>query len=45
MRTIVELILAVALLVGLWLGVERATAQEMEVIAGGEIEYQNYCAV
>jgi mono/diheme cytochrome c family protein len=22
-----------------------ATAQEMEVIAGGEIEYQNYCAV
>jgi mono/diheme cytochrome c family protein len=22
-----------------------ATAQEMEVIAGGELEYQNYCAV
>jgi mono/diheme cytochrome c family protein len=22
-----------------------ATAQEMEVIAGGEIDYQNYCAV
>jgi mono/diheme cytochrome c family protein len=25
--------------------VPLATAQEMEVIAGGELEYQNYCAV
>lgn len=42
-----ELILAVALLVGIGLALsgKQTAAQEMEVIAGGEIEYQNYCAV
>jgi mono/diheme cytochrome c family protein len=42
-----DLIIAVTLLVGigLALGGKRTAAQEMEVIAGGEIEYQNYCAV
>ncbi len=47
MRRAVNLILALLLSAGLGfaLGGERAIAQEMEVIAGGEIEYQNYCAV
>lgn len=47
MQSTRDLILAVALLVGigLALGGKRTAAQEMEVIAGGEIEYQNYCAV
>lgn len=38
---------AVALLLAAlsWHGFGPARAQEMEVIAGGEIEYQNYCAV
>lgn len=29
----------------LWHFAPRARAQEMEVIASGELEYQNYCAV
>ncbi len=28
-----------------WLCLTPARAQEMEVVAGGEIEYQNYCAI
>lgn len=28
-----------------WTGGATAAAQEMEVVAGGELEYQNYCAV
>lgn len=27
------------------LGSDRAATQQMEIIAGGEIDYQNYCAV
>jgi mono/diheme cytochrome c family protein len=47
MRRTVSAILALVLLsgLGLALGRNRAAAQEMEVIAGGEIEYQNYCAI
>ena len=47
MQRTCDLIIAVTLLVGigLALGGKRTAAQEMEVIAGGEIEYQNYCAV
>jgi mono/diheme cytochrome c family protein len=40
---ILPLILCASL--GLPLGNEPTSAQEMEVIAGGEIDYQNYCAV
>jgi mono/diheme cytochrome c family protein len=47
MRLSVGLILTLLLSAGsgLALGRTRALAQEMEVIAGGEIDYQNYCAV
>jgi mono/diheme cytochrome c family protein len=47
MRRTVRLILLLSLSAGLGLvvGGERAPAQEMEIIAGGEIEYQNHCAV
>jgi len=40
-------ILALFLSAGLLLapGRERASAQEWEIIAGGEIEFQNHCAV
>jgi mono/diheme cytochrome c family protein len=40
-------ILALVVVLTAWSGTldKRATAQEMEVILGGEIEYQNYCAV
>jgi mono/diheme cytochrome c family protein len=40
---ILPLVLCASL--GLPLGNEQTAAQEMEVIAGGEIDYQNYCAV
>jgi mono/diheme cytochrome c family protein len=47
MQRTVRLILMLSLSAGLGLvlGGERASAQEMEIIAGGEIEYQNHCAV
>ncbi|MGE5215434.1 MAG: c-type cytochrome [Chloroflexota bacterium] len=47
MRRFVELIFFLLLSAGLGLALTRtrALAQEMEVIASGEIEYQNYCAV
>ena len=47
MRRTVRLILVLSLSAGLGfvLGGKRASAQEMEIIAGGEIEYQNHCAV
>lgn len=37
----------IMLLIGglVYTGAQQAPAQEMEVIAGGELEYQNYCAV
>jgi mono/diheme cytochrome c family protein len=47
MRRTSIVILALAVVLGSWSGTleKRATAQEMEVIVGGEIEYQNSCAV
>lgn len=45
MRRTVNLTLAMIFALGLELNGQQAAAQEMEVIAGGEIEYQNYCAV
>ena len=46
MRRTVNLMCAMVLSIGLGLAlhVERAAAQEWEVIAGGEIDYRNYCA-
>lgn len=40
-------ILALVVVLTAWSGTldKRAAAQETEVILGGEIEYQNYCAV
>jgi len=47
MRRTFQLIFTLILSAGLGLALvaARAAAQEMEIIAGGEIEYQNYCAV
>lgn len=47
MRRTCIVILALAVVLGSWSGTleKRAAAQEMEVIVGGEIEYQNSCAV
>ncbi|HEY7217954.1 MAG TPA: c-type cytochrome [Candidatus Binatia bacterium] len=47
MRPIILTILFAGLLLGArtWTGGATAAAQEMEVVAGGELEYQNYCAV
>jgi hypothetical protein len=46
MRSTGRLLLLVGVLTA-WSGTldQRAAAQEMEVILGGEMEYQNYCAV
>ena len=46
MRRTSVVILALAVVLGPWSGTleKRTTAQEMEVIVGGEIEYRNYCA-
>lgn len=41
----VKFIVATLLLALNWHCPTLARAQEMEVIAGGEIEYQNYCAI
>jgi mono/diheme cytochrome c family protein len=47
MRRMRSFILVLVLLLSTWPGIldRRAAAQEMEVILGGELEYQNYCAV
>ena len=47
MRRMQSFILALVVLLTAWPGIlDRPTAaQEMEVVLGGEIEYQNYCAV
>ena len=47
MRRTRSFILALVLLLTAWSGTldKRTAAQEMEVILGGELEYQNYCAV
>ena len=41
----VKFIVAILLVALNWHCPTLARAQEMEVIAGGEIEYQNYCAI
>jgi len=41
----VKFIVAILLVALHWHCPTLARAQEMEVIAGGEIEYQNYCAI
>jgi mono/diheme cytochrome c family protein len=43
--TVGRLILLVAILVASLISTTRAQAQETEVIAGGELEYQNHCAI
>jgi mono/diheme cytochrome c family protein len=47
MRQPILTVLFVGLLAGTlsWMNIAIAPAQEMEVVAGGELEYQNYCAV
>jgi mono/diheme cytochrome c family protein len=40
-----RLIFYVALLVASLISTRQALAQETEVIAGGELEYQNHCAI
>ena len=47
MRQTIPIVIFVVFLVGIltWMNAATAPAQEMEVIAGGELEYQNYCAV
>ena len=45
MRRTVILAIGLSAFLGLALNVEGTSAQQMEVIAGGEIDYQNYCAV
>lgn len=47
MRRMRIFILALVLLLTAWSGTldKRTLAQEMEVVLGGELEYQNYCAV
>ena len=47
MRQPILTILFIGLLAGTlsWMNIAIAPAQEMEVVAGGELEYQNYCAV
>jgi mono/diheme cytochrome c family protein len=47
MRQPILTVLFIGLLAGTlsWMNIAIALAQEMEVVAGGELEYQNYCAV
>jgi mono/diheme cytochrome c family protein len=47
MRQPILTVLFIGLLAGTlsWMNIAIAPAQEMEVVAGGELEYQNYCAV
>jgi len=40
-----RLILLVAILVASLISTTQALAQETEVVAGGELEYQNHCAI
>ena len=43
--TLGRLILYLAILIAPLISTTRAVAQETEVIAGGELEYQNHCAI
>jgi mono/diheme cytochrome c family protein len=47
MRQTISTVIFAVVLAGIptWMNAATAPAQEMEVIAGGELEYQNYCAV
>jgi mono/diheme cytochrome c family protein len=47
MRQPILTVLFIGLLTGTlsWMNIAIAPAQEMEVVAGGELEFQNYCAV
>jgi mono/diheme cytochrome c family protein len=47
MRKTIPIVIFAVLLAGIltWMNAASVPAQEMEVIAGGELEYQNYCAV
>jgi mono/diheme cytochrome c family protein len=47
MRQTIPTVIFAVLLAGIltWMNAASVPAQEMEVIAGGELEYQNYCAV
>jgi mono/diheme cytochrome c family protein len=43
--TLGRLILYIAILIAPLISTTRAVAQETEIIAGGELEYQNHCAI
>jgi mono/diheme cytochrome c family protein len=43
--TLGRLILYLAILIAPLISTTRAVAQETELIAGGELEYQNHCAI
>jgi mono/diheme cytochrome c family protein len=47
MRQSILTVMFAGLLAGtlIWMNAATAPAQEMEVVAGGELEFQNYCAV